>query len=50
VTYTTEYETRDGKTYRAGDTPPAAAAETAAAPKPNGADNKTPGKPVKEGA
>jgi hypothetical protein len=53
MTHTTKYETRDGKTRRVKDTPPAkpGTAEPAAAPKPNAADNTHgPGKPAKEGA
>ena len=54
MTHTTNYETRDGKTYRVKDAPPAPAGEKkpAAAPEPNaGADNThAPGKPAKQGA
>ncbi|MDR1278642.1 MAG: hypothetical protein LBK02_07815 [Treponema sp.] len=55
-THVTRYETKDGKTRRAKDTPPAAPGKaettgTTAAPKTNGADNThAPGKPAKEGA
>ena len=52
--YETKYETRDGKTYRVEEFPPALAEEQGqpAAPKTNaGADNnQPPGKPAKEGA
>jgi hypothetical protein len=51
--HTTRYETRDGKTRRVKDAPPAQAgtAEPAAPPKPASANNsQTPGKPAKQGA
>jgi hypothetical protein len=51
-TYVTKYETRDGKTRRVEDAPPApeGTKEPAAAPKTAGADNShTPAKPAKEG-
>ena len=50
MTHTTEYETRDGKTYRVENAPPAAPA-AADAPKPAGAETThTPAKPAKQGA
>ena len=54
MTHTTNYETRDGKTYRVKDAPPApsGAVKPAAAPEPDtGAETiHTPGKPAKQGA
>jgi hypothetical protein len=53
MTHITQYETRDGKTYRVKDPAPAnpETAETAAAPNPNDADhNHAPDTPAKKGA
>jgi hypothetical protein len=54
MTHTTNYETRDGKTYRVKDAPPvpSEAAKPAAAPEPNTGTETTraPGKPAKQGA
>jgi hypothetical protein len=53
MTHATQYETRDGKTYRVEDPAPAnpETAKTAAAPKPNDADsNQAPDQPAKKGA
>ena len=54
MTHTTNYETRDGKTYRAKDAPPAPseAAKPASAPEVNAAAETTPApaRPVKQGA
>lgn len=54
MTHTTNYETRDGKTYRVKDTPPASseAVKPASAPEPNAAakTTHTPVGPAKQGA
>ena len=54
MTHTTRYETRDGKTYRAKDAPPAPAGEKkpAAAPDANTGAESThaPARPAKQGA
>jgi hypothetical protein len=54
MTHTTKYETRNGKTYRAKDTPPVTgeAAKPAAAPETNAAaeTTHTPDKTAKKGA
>jgi hypothetical protein len=56
MTHTTRYETRDGKTRRVKEAPPATAetAETTgktAAPEASGADhNQSPAQPAKKGA
>jgi hypothetical protein len=56
MTYTTQYETRDGKTYRVEDAPPAAAGTAeptgkTAAPEASGADpSHAPDQPAKKGA
>jgi hypothetical protein len=54
MTHTTTYETRDGKTYRVKDEPPAPAREKkpAAAPevKTDAETTRAPAKPAKQGA
>ena len=54
MTHTTNYETRDGKTYRVKDAPPAPAGEKkpAAVPDANTGTEPThaPAKPAKQGA
>jgi hypothetical protein len=54
MTYTTSYQTREGKTYRIEDAPPAHPGETKsqAAPEPGAAaePTPTPARPAKQGA
>jgi hypothetical protein len=54
MTYVTKYETRDGKTYRVENDPPAPPGTREEADRPDasaGADSaKTPDKPAKQGA